>query len=243
MKYALITGASRGIGRAVALRLARKGYCVVLNYLSNTDSAKAVLGEIEGEGGKAELLPFDVSDKKAIEAAVDRWEAAHPDDYISVLVNNAGIRRDGVLFMMSDDDWHRVLDTSLNAFFYLTRRLLKHMMPRRRGGRIVNMASLSGVKGMPGQVNYSAAKAALIGATKALAQEVASRGVTVNAVAPGFIDTDMTRDLPQDELKKLVPVGRFGKTDEVASLVEYLVSADAAYITGEVINVNGGLYT
>lgn len=243
MKYALVTGASRGIGRAVALRLARKGYCVILNYLSNNERAHEVLGEIELEGGKAELLPFDVSDPRAIEAAIDRWEAAHPDDYISVLVNNAGIRRDGVLFMMSDDDWHSVLDTSLNAFFYITRRLLKHMMPRRRGGRIVNMASLSGIKGMPGQVNYSAAKAALIGATKALAQEVAPRGVTVNAVAPGFIETDMTSDLPQDELKKLVPVGRFGKADEVASLVEYLVSADAAYITGEVVNVNGGLYT
>lgn len=243
MKYALVTGASRGIGRAVALRLARKGYCVMINFRSNTACAQEVLNTIEQEGGQAELMPFDVSNPKEIEAAIDRWEAGHPDAYISVLVNNAGIRRDNMMFMMPDADWHDVLDTTLNAFFYITRRLLKHMMPRRRGGRIVNMASLSGIKGLPGQTNYSAAKAALIGATKALAQEVAPRGVTVNAVAPGFIETDMTRDLPQDELKRMVPAGRFGKPDEVASLVEYLVSDDAAYITGEVINVNGGLYT
>ena len=144
---------------------------------------------------------------------------------------------------MSDEEWHEVLDTTLNGYFYLTRRLLKHMMPRRRGGRIVNMASLSGVKGLAGQSNYSAAKAALIGATKALAQEVASRQITVNAVAPGFIETDMTKDLPQEELKKLVPVGRFGTAEEVAAAVAFLVSDEAAYITGEVININGGLYT
>ncbi len=144
---------------------------------------------------------------------------------------------------MSDEEWHEVLDTTLNGYFYLTRRLLKHMMPRRRGGRIVNMASLSGVKGLAGQSNYSAAKAALIGATKALAQEVAPRQITVNAVAPGFIETDMTKDLPQEELKKLVPVGRFGTAEEVAAAVAFLVSDEAAYITGEVININGGLYT
>ena len=145
--------------------------------------------------------------------------------------------------MMSDEEWYEVLDTTLNGYFYLTRRLLKHMMPRRRGGRIVNMASLSGVKGLAGQSNYSAAKAALIGATKALAQEVAPRQITVNAVAPGFIETDMTKDLPQEELKKLVPVGRFGTAEEVAAAVAFLVSDEAAYITGEVININGGLYT
>ena len=242
MKYALITGASRGIGRAIALRLAAD-YSVIINFKSSEQSALGVKQEIEQAGGHAELLPFDVADPASINAAIDSWEQLHPDEYISVLVNNAGIRRDNVMFMMPDDDWHSVLDTNLNGFFYITRRLLKHMMPRRHGGRIINMASLSGLKGMAGQVNYSAAKGALIAATKALAQEVAPRNITVNAVAPGFIETDMTRDLPQDELKKLVPVGRFGRPEEVAALVAFLASSEAAYITGDVININGGLYT
>ena len=190
-KYALVTGASRGIGKAIALRLASAGWPVIINFLSNQEAAQAVADEIKAQGGQAELLPFDTSDPKAIEAALDSWEQAHPEDYIAVLVNNAGIRRDNVMFMMSDEDWHRVLDTTLNGYFYITRRLLKHMMPRKRGGRIINMASLSGVKGLPGQTNYSAAKAAIIGATKALAQEVAARSITVNAIAPGFIDTDI----------------------------------------------------
>ena len=144
---------------------------------------------------------------------------------------------------MSDEEWHDVINTSLNGFFYLTRKLLTHMMPRKRGGRIINMASLSGVKGMAGQTNYSAAKAAMIGATKALALEVAARKVTVNAIAPGFIETDMTKELPVDELKKLVPMNRFGRPEEVAAAVGFRVSEDASYITGEVININGGLYT
>lgn len=242
MKYALITGASRGIGRAIAMRLSKE-YSIIINFVSNAEAANDVKSQIEANGGTAELLPFDVSNPKEIDAAIDQWEERHPDEFISVLVNNAGIRRDNVMFMMPEEDWHGVLDTNLNGFFYITRRLLKHMMPRKRGGRIVNMASLSGLKGMPGQVNYSAAKAALIGATKALAQEVAPRKITVNAVAPGFIETDMTKELPQEELKKMVPVGRFGKPEEVAAVVDFLVSDDAAYVTGEVINVNGGLYT
>ena len=219
MKFALVTGASRGIGKAVALRLASAGWPVVINYLSNKEAAQQVADEITAKGGTAELLPFDC------------------------LVNNAGIRRDNVMFMMSDEDWHRVLDTTLNGYFYITRKLLKHMMPRKRGGRIINMASLSGVKGLPGQTNYSAAKAAIIGATKALAQEVAPRNITVNAIAPGFIETDMTKDLPVDDLKKMIPTGRFGKPEEVAALAAFLASDEAAYITGEVININGGLYT
>ena len=243
MKYALVTGGSRGLGRAVCLKLAVQGWPVVINYQSNAAAAEETKRLIEEQGGQAELLRFDVSKKEEVEVALDQWEASHEADYIAVLVNNAGIRRDNVMFMMGDEEWHSVLDTSLNGFFYITRRLLKHMMPRRRGGRIVNMASLSGLKGMAGQTNYSAAKAALIGATKALAQEVAARGVTVNAVAPGFIDTDMTKDLPQEELKQLIPVGRFGHPEEVAAAVAFLVSEDAAYITGEVISVNGGLYT
>lgn len=243
MKYALVTGASRGLGRAVALRLAKRGFCVIINYLSNQEAAEQVKQEIEQEGGHAELLQFDASKPKEIEAAIDKWEENHPDEWIYTLVNNAGIRRDNVMFMMSEEEWHSVLDTNLNGFFYVTRRLLKHMMPRKHGGRIVNMASLSGLKGLPGQVNYSAAKAALIGATKALAQEVAARKITVNAVAPGFIATDMTKDLAENELKKMIPVGRFGEPDEVAALVDFLTSDEAGYITGEVISINGGLYT
>jgi 3-oxoacyl-[acyl-carrier protein] reductase len=243
MKYAFVTGGSRGIGRAVALKLAAQGWPVVINYRSNHEAAQAVVDEITAVGGKAELLPFDVADAASADAALDQWEQQHPDDYVAVLVNNAGIRRDGMMFMMGDDDWHRVIDTTLDGFFYITRRLLKHMMPRRRGGRVINMTSLSGLKGLPGQTNYSAAKAALIGATKALAQEVAARGVTVNAVAPGFIATDMTSDLNEAELTKMIPAGRFGKPEEVAALVAFLASDDAAYITGQAISINGGLYT
>lgn len=216
---------------------------ILINYKTNHTAANETKALVEAAGGKAELLPFDVSDKSEVETAIGRWETSHPDDHISILVNNAGIRRDNVMFMMSDDDWHQVIDTTLDGFFYITRCLLKHMMPRRRGGRIINIASLSGVKGLPGQTNYSAAKAALIGATKALAQEVAPRNITVNAIAPGFIESDMTKDLPVEDLKKLIPIGRFGKPEEVASLVAFLASDEAAYITGEVININGGLYT
>ena len=243
MKYALVTGGSRGLGKAICLKLASLGYPVVINYQSNKDAAEDTKTQIETVGGTAELLQFDVSKKDEIETAISSWEEKHPEDHIAVLVNNAGIRKDNVMFMMSDEEWHDVINTSLNGFFYLTRKLLTHMMPRKRGGRIINMASLSGVKGMAGQTNYSAAKAAMIGATKALALEVAARKVTVNAIAPGFIETDMTKELPVDELKKLVPMNRFGRPEEVAAAVGFLVSEDASYITGEVININGGLYT
>jgi 3-oxoacyl-[acyl-carrier protein] reductase len=242
MKYALITGASRGLGKAVALRLAKDGFAVIINYQSNKEAAEDTLSQVQELGGFGELMPFDVSDPKAIEEALEAWQAAHPDDYISVLVNNAGIRKDNLMVFMQDEEWNKVLDTTLNGFFYITRRLLKEMMMH-RNGRVINMASLSGIKGLPGQANYSAAKAALIGATKALAQEVAARKVTVNAIAPGFIATDMTKELNEDELKKLIPMGRFGKPEEVASLVSFLASDEAAYITGQAISINGGLYT
>lgn len=242
MRYALVTGGSRGLGRAVCLKLSQQGIPVIINYQSNVEAAEEVKEIVISNGGKAELLPFNVSDKDSVDNALESWEKEHPEDYIAILINNAGIRQDNLMIFMQDDQWDNVINVSLNGFFYVTRRLLKNMMTKRYG-RIINMASLSGIKGLPGQTNYSAAKAALIGATKALAQEVAARKVTVNAVAPGFISTDMTKGLDEDSLKKLVPMQRFGKPEEVASLVAYLASEESSYITGEVISINGGLYT
>ena len=240
MRYALVTGGSRGIGRAICIKLAAMGYPVVINYLGNQEAAEATKSAIEQMGGTAQLLRFDISNPQAIEEAIEMWENSHPNDYIAVLVNNAGIRRDNLMVFMQNSEWHNVIDTTLNGFFYTTRRVLKGMMTK-RFGRIINITSLSGLKGMPGQCNYSAAKAALIGATKALAQEVAPRKVTVNAVAPGFIESDMTKELPKEELAKMVPMNRFGKPEEVASLVGSLAGEESSYITGEVISINGGL--
>lgn len=241
MNYALVTGGSRGLGAAICKRLAQQELGIIINYRSNESAAKAVADEITGNGGCVSLLPFDVSSEESVDAALEKWEEEHPDDRITVLVNNAGIREDNLLIFMQTDQWHKVINTTLDGFFYVTRRVLKGMLTK-RFGRIINIASLSGLKGLPGQANYSAAKAALIGATKALAQEVAARKVTVNAVAPGFIKSDMTRDLDEDSLKKLVPLGRFGEADEVAALVAFLASKDSSYITGETISINGGLY-
>ena len=242
MKYALVTGGSRGIGRAVCLKLAEMGYPVIVGYCSNENAAREVCNLIAQNGGNAAALQLDVCNKEAVEAALTDWEQKHPDDYIAYLVNNAGVSRDNLMFMMTDDDWDTVIRTSVNGLFYVTRFLLPKMMARGRGGRIVNMSSLSGLKGLAGQTNYCAAKSAVIGATRALAQETASRNVTVNAVAPGFIATDMTKDLPEEELKKMIPMKRFGKPEEVAELVGFLCSDKASYITGEVISINGGLF-
>ena len=241
-RYALVTGGSRGIGRAVCLRLAAMGIPVLINYRSNEEAARQTLAEASALVPGCELLPFDVASPEAIERALAGWKDTHGDDFISVLVNNAGIRRDNLMIFMQDEEWRQVTDTSLNSFFFITRRLLKDMLTHRKG-RIVSLASLSGIKGLPGQTNYSAPKAAIIGATKALAQEVAPRHVTVNAVAPGFIATDMTADLKEQELRKMIPAGRFGKPEEVAALVDFLVGPEAEYITGQVIQINGGLYT
>lgn len=242
MKYALVTGASRGIGRAIAIRLANDGYNIIINYRSNDAEAQATLDAVRRAGSDGCLMRCDVANPDSFAATLAAWQDAHPDEYIEVLVNNAGIRRDNLLMWMTHDEWRNVLDINLEGFFAATQAVLKNMLVK-KNGRIICIASLSGIKGMPGQVNYSAAKGAIIAATKALAQEVAKKRVTVNAIAPGFIATDMTSDLDENQLKKLVPMGRFGKPEEVAELAAFLASPAAAYITGEVISINGGLYT
>ena len=242
MEYALITGASRGIGRAIAQRLAQDGFPVLVNYRRNDQEAAVTLRSIEEAGGHGELLRFDISNAEEVANALEVWKQGHPDDTISVLVNNAGVRKDELMVFMEQSSFENVLQTNLFSFFYVTRALLPDMICRRYG-RIVNVASLSGLKGLPGQVNYSASKGGLIAATKALAQEVAKRKITVNAVAPGFVRTDMVEGLDKVALAKQIPMQRFAEPEEVASVVAFLASKDASYITGECISINGGLYT
>ena len=242
MEYALVTGASRGIGRAIAILLAQKGFKVIINYRSNDQEAQKTLSIITQNGGEAELLKFDVADSNTCKVAIEKWQQSHPDEYISVLVNNAGIRSDELMALMEVDDFERVVKNNLSSFFYITRLLIPQMV-RHRNGRIVNIASLSGLKGVAGQTNYAASKGGLIAATKSLAQELAKKKITVNAVAPGFVRTDMVEGLDETSLKQMIPMARFGEPEEVASVVLFLVSKEASYITGECINVNGGLYS
>ncbi len=243
MKYALVTGGSRGIGRAICEVLAQNTeYKILINYNSNKSAAEETLKLVESHGGSGEIISFNVANKEEVDHALNDWQKANPDAWIEVLVNNAGITKDGLFMWMQKEDWSQVIDTSLNGFFHVTQFVIQKML-RKRYGRIINMVSVSGVKGTPGQTNYSAAKGAVIGATKALAQEVAKRNITVNAVAPGFIKSDMTKDLDEEELVKFVPANRFGEAWEVAELVNFLASEKASYINGEIININGGIYS
>ncbi|MFA8451081.1 MAG: 3-oxoacyl-ACP reductase FabG [Bacteroidales bacterium] len=240
MKCALVTGGSRGIGRAISIKLASMGFFVLINYRSNEQEARKTLDEITAHGGEGMLLPFDVSKKSEIEEGLKNWKDKYPDAYIHTLINNAGIREDTMMMWMKDEQWNNVIETNLNSFFYITRSLLNDMLVK-KAGRIVNIVSLSGLQGLPGQTNYSAAKAGVIGATKALAKEVARRKVTVNAIAPGFIRTEMTQDLDEKTLSKLIPMQRFGTADEVAELVGFMASDASSYITGQVFSIDGGM--
>jgi 3-oxoacyl-[acyl-carrier protein] reductase len=243
MKYALITGGSRGIGKAICIQLAKDtNYSILINYQSNKQAALETLKEVKEAGGTGELLQFDVAKSEEVKSVLDSWHEKNKDAIIEVIVNNAGITKDCLFMWMKPEDWNNVINISLNGFFNVTNHLIQKMLVQKYG-RIINIVSLSGLKGTPGQTNYSAAKGAVIGATKALAQEIAKRNITVNAVAPGFIKTDMTSELNEKELKKLVPVNRFGNPEEVAHLVSFLASEKASYITGEVVNINGGIYS
>ena len=239
-KIALVTGASRGIGRAIALALTTAGCHLLVNYRSRRDEAQKTLTLIEQHGGTGELCPFDVADTAACESAVAKILQSH--QRIDILINNAGIRHDALLVFMKPEQWAQVIATNLNSFFNVTQPVAKQMALQ-RWGRIVSIASTAGQTGVEGQANYAAAKAGVIGASKALAREVAKRGVTVNILAPGFIETEMTKDLPREQLLKQIPAGRFGKPEEVAATAAFLCSDSAAYINGAVININGGVYT
>ena len=242
-KFALVTGGSRGIGRAICIQLAKDSeYQILINYNTNETAAKETLKLVEASGSQGQLMSFDVTDAEKVKSTLDDWHENNPNAIIEVIVNNAGITQDGMFMWMKAEDWSKVIDTSLNGFFNVTNHLIQKLLVNKYG-RIINIVSVSGLKGTPGQTNYSAAKGAVIGATKALAQEVAKRNVTVNAVAPGFIATDMTQDLNEKELKKMIPANRFGTAEEVAHLVSFLASNKSGYITGDIININGGIYS
>ena len=240
-KIALITGAGRGIGRAIAIALAKEGAEVVINYNGSEERAKEVKQTIEENGGKASIYKCNVSDFAACEAMIK--DIVKEYGHLDILVNNAGITKDGLLMKMSEEDFDKVLDTNLKGTFHTIRAALRQMI-RQRSGRIINMASVVGVSGNAGQANYAASKAGVIGLTKTAAIEVASRGITVNAVAPGFIETDMTEVLPE-KIKEAsaaqIPLGKFGKAEDVANAVAFLASEDAGYITGQVLHVDGGM--
>ena len=236
-KIALVVGGSRGIGRAIALRLARSGFDIWLTYRGNHEAAQGVKEEIQGIGSSCDTLAFDVSDYAKTKAALEERSEAQPPD---VVVFNAGITRDNLMMWMTEEEWDSVLSTNLDGFYNVIRSVLFSMLRVKRG-RIVSVSSASGQTGQPGQVNYSASKAGLIGASKALAREVGKRNIIVNAVAPGMVETEMTEELPKDKILPLIPLQRFGSPDDVAAVVDFLCSEEHMYIHGQVIGINGGL--
>ncbi len=243
MNCALITGGSKGIGRAIALQLAKDhGLHILINYSSDTNAAKETLDKICSEGGSGELLKFKVQDKPEVDNVITAWIKNNPEKSIKVLVNNAGVTRDGLFMWMPEANWDDVIAISLKGMFNVTQNVIRQMM-KNKIGRIINISSISGLRGVPGQTNYSTAKAGIIGATKSLAQEFAKLNITVNAVAPGFINTALVKNIDMEKYINAIPAGRVGEPEEVAHLVSFLASEKSSYITGEVINVNGGLYS
>ena len=236
-KLALVTGGSRGIGKACALELAKAGYDVVINYAGNVDAANKTVEELKALGVNAEAVKFDVSNQEDVEAGIAGIVERH--GRIDVLVNNAGITRDGLFMRMTAENWNAVINTNLSSAYYVSQPVVKVMM-KQRSGAIVNMASVVGVSGNAGQANYSAAKAGLIGLTKTLAKELGSRGIRVNAVAPGFINTDMTKDLDTSKFTDFIPLKRLGEPEDIARAVKFL-AVDGTYVTGQVLEVDGGL--
>ena len=241
MKYALVTGGSRGIGSAICLKMAEMGYNVLINYVSNEEKAREVQSEVLKKGVKAEVLQFDVSEQNQVDDAINTWITNNPEARIEVLVNNAGIRKDRLLMSMTNEEWYGVMNTGIGGFYNVTRLIIREMI-KKKYGRVINIVSLSGLTGLPGQTNYSASKAAIIGATKALAQEVGRKNITVNAIAPGFIRTDMIDDIDEESYKGMIPMKRFGEPEEVAELVGFIASSKASYITSQVLEINGGLH-
>lgn len=243
MNCALITGGSKGLGRAIGIQLAKDhSLHILINYSSDTAAAVETQEKIIAEGGTAELLRFNVQSKAEVDSALEGWQEKNPEALIGVLVNNAGIIKDGFFMWMPEANWDDVLATSLKGMFNVTQHVIRSML-KNKNGRIINIASVSGLKGVAGQTNYSAAKAGLIGATRSLAQEVGRMNITVNAVAPGFINTTMLEATEIEKYVRTIPVGRVGEPEEVAHLVSFLASEKSSYITGEVININGGLYS